>query len=89
MEYNNIYGYKGSDTMPGCEGVCWYIIETPLPITTAQRDFFIYENNPSNARSSGLGYDPIIKFFFSYGDQAPIPTPSQNSGSELDAFLQF
>ena len=71
MKNNNIYGYKGTDTMPGCEGVCWYIIETPLPITTAQRDFFVYENNPSNARSTGLGLDTWTKFFFSYGDQAP------------------
>ena len=30
---NNIYGYDGTDTMPPCENVCWYVVETPFAIT--------------------------------------------------------
>lgn len=40
---NIIYGYSGTDTMPDCGPVCWYVIESPQTITTAQRDFFVYE----------------------------------------------
>ena len=54
---NIIYGYSGTDTMPGCGAVCWYVVESPQTITTAQRDFFIYESNASNARTTGLGND--------------------------------
>lgn len=39
---NNIYGYSGTDTMPPCDKVCWYVVESPLGITQEQVDFFKY-----------------------------------------------
>ena len=48
---NNIYGYSGTDTMPGCENVCWYVIETPQTISKAQHDFFKLPGKDSNARA--------------------------------------
>ena len=30
---NNIYGYVGTDTMPGCAQVCWYVVESPLKMS--------------------------------------------------------
>ena len=61
--------------MPGCDQVCWYVIESPYPITTAQRDFFVYDSNDSNARRTGLGSSDYTAMFFWYGKDAPEPTP--------------
>lgn len=76
---NNIYGYSGTDTMPTCQPVCWYAVETPLGISQAQADFFklTYEEvtYPSNARTTGLGVTTYTTYFFWYGAFAPIPTP--------------
>lgn len=52
---NNMYGYDGTDTMPDCGNVCWYAVETPLKMTQAEHDYFVYEQNASNARQTGLG----------------------------------
>ena len=70
-----VYGYSGTDTMPGCEAVCWYVVESPFTITTAQRDFFIYQSKASNARTTGLGNDAYTAKFFWYGAFSPEPTP--------------
>jgi len=82
---NNIYGYSGTDTMPGCTGVCWYAIETPLKISTAQRDFFRLtvddKTYDSNARMTGLGSDAYTAKFFFYGAFSPEPTQPVPSDS--------
>ena len=75
QDKNNIYGYSGTDTMPGCEHVCWYVLESAQKITTAQRDFFVYESNASNARNTGFGDTEYTTFFFWYGKSAPQPLP--------------
>jgi len=76
---NNIYGYSGTDTMPGCDHVCWYALETPLKISTAQAAFFKLTVDgttyDSNARVTGLGSDLYTAKFFWYGAFAPEPTP--------------
>ena len=75
---SNIYGYSGTDTMPGCENTCWYAIETPLGISQAQVDFFKLTTGgktyDSNARVTGLGSDAYTAKFFFYGAFAPTPT---------------
>lgn len=76
---DNIYGYDGTDTMPGCGNVCWYVVESPQGISQGQVDFFKlilgeyrYE---SNARDTGLGSDAQTPMFFWYGPFAPVPHP--------------
>ena len=87
---NNIYGYAGTDTMPGCDSVCWYIIETPQVISQAQLDFFKMQDLASNARQIGLGDDTYEAFFFWYGKDAPTPTPKSEENGQSDAeFLQI
>ena len=85
-----IYGYSGTDTMPGCDHVCWYVVEAPFTITTAQRDFFVYEQNSSNARGTGQGNDAYTPYFFWYGAFSPDPTspPSPDPpGMDINADL--
>ena len=65
--------------MPECGAVCWYVFEKPYKITTAQRDFFVYESNTSNARDTGVGNTDYTSMFFYYGKDAPQPTPSTPS----------
>ena len=88
---NIIYGYSGTDTMPGCTPVCWYVLEAPQTITTAQRDFFIYNNQASNARVTGLGSDLYTAKFFWYGafhpEPTPPPTPPTPPGTAANADL--
>ena len=82
---DNIYGYVGTDTMPGCDNVCWYALETPLSISQEQIDFFklTYESKTydSNARNTGLGSESYTTKYFWYGAFAPIPTPKQQSAN--------
>lgn len=72
---NNIYGYSGTDTMPGCEQVCWYVVESPLKMSQAQHDFFQYKDYTSNARATGQGVSTYTAYYFWYGSFAPTPTP--------------
>jgi len=85
---DNIYGYPGTDTMPGCDSVCWYALETPYSISQAQLDFFTLTDSgtkyDSNARLTGLGSDDYTTKYFWYGAFAPTPTPiTPSANTEL------
>ena len=82
---DNIYGYSGTDTMPGCSNVCWYAQETPFSISEDQLDFFTFKDGgktyASNARDADLGSEKYTAKFFWYGAFAPTPTPKTPSAN--------
>jgi len=43
---NSVSGYSGSDTMPDCGKVCWYIVNQPQQINSTQLNFFMYSGVP-------------------------------------------
>ena len=61
--------------MPGCENVCWYVVESPLLISQTQLDNLKYPNLASNARDTGLGVTTYTTMYFWYGAFAPPVTP--------------
>ena len=67
----SVTGYSGSDSIPECTlYLCWYVVNQPFTITTAQRDFFVYPNQVSNNRSTNL-YSYKTATQFNAGPFAP------------------
>ena len=80
----SMLGYKGSDTMPSCDVVCWYVLVEPMTLTTdtynaivAKTPGVTFNNRDIQAQTNPL-YNALHTSLF-----GPNPRPNAPVNTEL------